>query len=367
MRKGAATAGIRWGGVLNQRSEGAPPRRGPPPFAGRAQKVIAKAGCDVMGGALPQRLRDKELKQMGAVAAAASASASAADASRSTWQQSETARGEDVAVEEPLSRGGQEFTKFLAVRSTLSPTFAGLCKTLRRDDLKAVYAGKYDRDVVATAGNVSTIITEQADSLTGLQLSSAINILAETGHYGSYTSRGRPERRAVLYLCDKAATLAGKLTMRSVASCVEILCVSGIATPGAVDAYLDEVVRRVEKDTLRDSTSLVRLLSILATHDFDAPALFKAMEYHFILTMDRLEHKAIPRLVQAYRNSGEPAEELMQHVQEHALTCQNPKLRARIDFSLANEARHKGPTPMISRGAQQEWLNIPGFQQAERR
>eukprot|EP00754_Rhynchopus_humris_P005545 Rhum_TRINITY_DN12761_c1_g1::Rhum_TRINITY_DN12761_c1_g1_i1::g.54196::m.54196 len=366
MRKGAATAGVRWSRVLNQsqKAEAAPPPR-QVPLAARARKVIAKAACDVSGGALPPHLREKE--KSGAAAAAASAAGDTDVASGRASQRAERAPENDASVDSPLSRGGQEFTKFLAVRSTLNPTFAGLCKTLRRDDLKAVYEGKGARDAVETAGNVSTIITEQADSLTGLQLSSAIDVLAETGHYGSYTSRGRPERRAVLHLCDNAVALAGRLTMRAVASCVEILCVSGIAPPGAVGAYLDEVVHRVERGTLRDSNSLVRLLGTLATHDYNAPALFKAMEYHFILTIDRLEYKAIPRLVQAYRNSGEPAEELMQHVQEHALACEDPELRARIDFSLANEARHKGPTPMISRGAQQEWLNIPGFQQAERR
>eukprot|EP01061_Rhynchopus_euleeides_P001905 TRINITY_DN11429_c0_g1_i2.p1 TRINITY_DN11429_c0_g1~~TRINITY_DN11429_c0_g1_i2.p1 ORF type:complete len:337 (+),score=65.05 TRINITY_DN11429_c0_g1_i2:111-1121(+) len=266
-----------------------------------------------------------------------------------------------------MSPVAEKLNDFIAVRCATDPSMSGLI-TFDRDEAARVQRSLnkkriYDESI---ATNAASTIIEQWDTLSNLELSVQISLMGRSGHYGRYQGRGNSERRAIEMMCSNMDRVLA-LPMKGLASTVSILCVSGLRRDAQVTAIIDETVDRIAGWKLRDFESVVFLLRTLADEDFYAPQFFSVCMYHIMLNIEFVPRRSLISLVSAYRAASHEATELFEVIQERSLADADNEdqdaYRARLDFAMHTTQRHRGSTPMISRGAQQEWLNIPGFDQ----
>eukprot|EP01063_Lacrimia_lanifica_P004395 TRINITY_DN12456_c0_g1_i1.p1 TRINITY_DN12456_c0_g1~~TRINITY_DN12456_c0_g1_i1.p1 ORF type:complete len:325 (+),score=93.50 TRINITY_DN12456_c0_g1_i1:86-1060(+) len=259
-----------------------------------------------------------------------------------------------------LSHHAQRLRHFVAVRSAITPEFQGLATPHREDMPSVAQALICGSDKIS--GNVANIILENAKSMSKDKLSLMLGYVERTAVQGRYQGRGNAERLLVDFLCENI-DMVTRLPMRGVAATVGILCAAQLEKHAEVDRLVDCVMDRIEAGTLKDAVALIRMLWYLADSDFHCPWLFRTAQFHLALQVEFINPGALPMLVRAYVSSGYEADDLFEAIQAGAAT-RTPEENERIEKELGKD-RHR-PIPMIVRGAQQTWLDIPGFKQEKR-
>ncbi|KAJ9470773.1 hypothetical protein DIPPA_10096 [Diplonema papillatum] len=263
------------------------------------------------------------------------------------------------------SEGAVRFKRFLAVRGATNPAWLGLSADVEnsRDYFKAL--GQVARAGGETiSSNVSSVLIENLEDLSDQQFCGCVVTLSLTADHGRYTGRGNTERSAVDVLLASRERLL-RQSLRVIAAGAEIFLTAGVHATDSVHEIVDEVIDRISENRVRDYSSLVRILSLLAKFDFESATLFSVCQCELAMNIDKVGAGSLPNLITAFANAAVPAEDIQAAIARRAPDI-DPEINRRIDKALAIAQRHK-VIPMINRGAQQEWLNIPGFAQKKRK